>query len=157
MDTTSAGPNEVNLGYDGPFDGTDDSPSSVGSGVLTSEHVYGVFVDCLFKEGEDTSDHIVAEGITQTVGFHPGRIEEHRQKIHDMLAELPDIFKTGGGGGYSFLSACLDRHGNQWTGAHRTQEQLIQLGIAIGEVEYCLPREMWAAFPGGMPYFMVKQ
>ena len=40
---------------------------------------------------------------------------------------------------------------------HQTQEQPVQLGIAIGEVEYRLPREMWSAFPGGMPYFMVKQ
>jgi len=125
--------------------------------VLTGEHVDSVFMDCLFKDGEDTSDHIVAEGIVQTVGLHPGRIEGHRQEIHDMLAELPDEFKTSGGGGYSFLNACLDRHGNQWTGMHQTQEQLVQLGIAIGEVEYCLPREMWDVFPGGMPYFMVKQ
>ena len=125
--------------------------------VLTAQHVEAVFMDCLLKDGEDTSDHIVAEGIVRTVGFHPDRIEEHRQEIHDMLAELPDEFKTSGGGGYSFLNACMDKHGNQWTGLHLTQEQLVQLGIAIGEVEYCLPRDMWVAFPGGMPYFIVKQ
>lgn len=130
---------------------------STNTDVLNAEHVKTVFMDCLFEDGEDTSDHIVAEGIVQTVGFHPGRIEQHRQEIHDMLGELPDEFKTSGGGGYSFLNACLDRHGNQWTGMHQAQEQLIQLGIAIGEVEYCLPRGMWGAFPGGMPYFMVKQ
>jgi hypothetical protein len=125
--------------------------------ILTGDHVNAVFADCLFKDGEDTSEYIVAEGIVRTVGFHPGRIEEHRQEIHDMLAELPDEFKTSGGGGMSFLNACIDKHGNQWTGLHLTQEQLVQLGIAIGEVEYCLPREAWGAFPGGMPYFMVKQ
>ncbi len=126
--------------------------------VLTPHHVEAVFKACLFKDGEDTSDHIVAEGIVHTVGFHPGRIEERRQEIHDMLAELPDEFKTSGGGGYSFLNACLDRHGNQWTGGlHQAQEQLVQLGIAIGEVEYCLPRDMWSVLPGGVPYFMVKQ
>ena len=125
--------------------------------VLTPQHVEAVFMDCLFIDGEDTSDHIVAEGIVRTVGFHPGRIEQHRQEIHDMLAELPDEFKTSGVGGYSFLNACMDKHGNQWTGMHQTQEQLVQLGIAIGEVEYCMPRDMWVAFPGGMPYIMVKQ
>jgi len=125
--------------------------------ILTGDHVNDVFVDCLFKDGEDTTEHIMAEGIVRTVGFHPGRIEEHRQEIHDMLAELPNEFKISGGGGMSFLNACMDKHGNQWTGMHLSQEQLIQLGIAIGEVEYCLPREMWGAFPGGMPYFMVKQ
>ena len=125
--------------------------------ILTGDHVNDVFMDCLFKDGEDTAEHIVAEGLVRTVGFHPGRIEEHRQEIHDMLAELPDEFKTSGGGGMSFLNACMDKHGNQWTGMHLAQEQLVQLGIAIGEVEYCLPREMWGIFPGGMPYFMVEQ
>lgn len=124
---------------------------------LTGERVSAVFMACLFRDGEDISDHIVAEGIVHTVGFHPGRIEEHRQEIQDMLAELPDEFKASGGGGYSFLNACFDKHGNQWTGLHQTQEQLVQLGIAIGEVAYCLPRDLWGVFPGGMPYFTVKQ
>ena len=127
------------------------------STTLTAERVSTTFFDCLFKEGEDANRHIAAEGIVRTVGFHPDRIEEHRQDIHDMLAELPDEFKSSGGGGYSFLNACLDRHGNQWTGMHQTQEQLLQLGIAIGEVEYCMPRSMWSVLPGGMPYFIVKQ
>lgn len=74
-----------------------------------------------------------------------------------MLAELPDDFKISRGGSYSFLNACLDKHGNQWTGLHRAQEELVRLGIAIGRVECCFPRETWAALPGGMPYFMVKQ
>ena len=74
-----------------------------------------------------------------------------------MLAELSDDFKTSGGGGMSFLNACMDKHGNQWTGMHLRQEQLVQLGIAIGEVEYAASREMWRLFPGGMPYFVVKQ
>jgi hypothetical protein len=126
--------------------------------VLTADHVKAVFMDCLFKDGEDTSNHVVAEGIVHDVGFHPGRIERHRQEIHDMLAELPNEFKASSeGGGWSFLNACMDRHGNQWADLHLNQEQLVQLGIAIGEVEYCLPREMWGALPGGMPYFTVKQ
>jgi hypothetical protein len=124
---------------------------------LTAEHVNAVFMDCIFKDGEDTSNHVVAEGIAHTVGFNPERLESHRQEITDMLAELPDDFKVSGGGGYSFLNACLDRNGNQWTGLHQTMEQLVQLGIATNQVEYCLPRDMWSAFPGGMPYFMVKQ
>jgi len=125
--------------------------------ILTSERVEKVFMSCLFKDGEDSSEHIVAEGIVRTIGFHPGRIEEHRQEIHDMLAELSDDFKMSGGGGMSFLNACMDKHGNQWTGMHLRQEQLVQLGIAVGEVEYAASREMWRLFPGGMPYFVVKQ
>ena len=125
--------------------------------ALTAENVEAVFMACLFKAGEDTSNRIVAEGLVVTVGFHPGRIEEHRQEIHDMLAELPDQFKMSGGEGYSFSEACVDKHGNQWTGLHQTMEQLFQLGMAIGEVEYTLPRDMWSIFPGGVPFMTVKQ
>lgn len=127
---------------------------STDSIALSSERVETIFKDCLFRDGEDTSEHIVAEGIIRNVGFHPGRIKEHHQEIHDLLAELPDTFRDSG---WSFLNACMDKHGNQWADLHRTMEQLVQLGIAIEEVEYCVPRDAWSLLPGGMPYFKVKQ
>lgn len=124
--------------------------------TLDPQRVTNIFLDCLFKDGEETKDHVVAEGIVQTVGFHPGRLEDHRSEIEALLGELPDEFKASNGGGWSFLNACMDRHGNQWTGLHQVMEQLVQLGIAIGKVEYQLPREAWSALPGGMPYFVIK-
>ncbi|MBU1149024.1 hypothetical protein KKI23_02940 [Patescibacteria group bacterium] len=124
--------------------------------ILTSQKVETIFQDCLFKGDEDKSDHIKAEGITVNVGFHPGRLESHRAEVEAMLDELPDEFKKSGGGGMSFLQACNDRHGNQWTGLHRIMELLFLLGIAIGKVEYQMPREMWSALPGGMPYLVIN-
>lgn len=124
---------------------------------LTPYRVESVFHACLYMEGEDSSNHVLAEGIVHNVGFNPDRIEIHRKDIHDMLAELPNEFKANGGGGWSFLQACIDKDGRQWTGMHRAMEQLFQLGMAIGEVEYLLPRDMWSALPGGMPYLVVKQ
>ncbi len=41
---------------------------------LDSDRVDAVFMDCLFKEGEDTSNHVRAEGILRNVGFHPQRL-----------------------------------------------------------------------------------
>lgn len=123
---------------------------------LTPEKVESIFLDCLFKEEEDTSNHIKAEGIVHTVGFHPGRLESHKEEVEELLEELPDEFKKSGGGGWSFLNACNDRHGNQWTGLHRTMEQLVLLGIAIGKVKFQLPRETWKALPGGMPYLVIE-
>ncbi len=123
--------------------------------VLSTEGVEKVFVDCLFKEGEDTSTHIAAEGIMMTVGFHPERIESHRAEIEAMLDELPDQFKASSGGGWSFLNACEDKHGNQWTSFHRSMDQLFMLGMAIGKVESQMPRELWSALPGGMPYYVI--
>ena len=34
-------------------------------------------------------------------------------------------------------------------------EDLFCLGIAIGKVQYCLPRETWSLLPGGVPYLMI--
>ena len=124
--------------------------------ALTIERVEAVFVDCLFREEEDTSNHVRADGIVRSVGFHPDRLEAHSEEIVELLAELPDAFQQSSGGGMSFLNACFDKHDNQWTDVHFRMEQLLLLGLATGRVEYLAPRELWSAFPGGMPYFVVK-
>lgn len=124
--------------------------------VLDAERVERIFLDCLFKDGEDTSNHVVAEGIMQTVGFNPERLESYRSEIEALLDELPDEFKASGGGGWTSLNACMDRHGSRWTGLTQRIEQLIQLGIAIGNVEYQLPRDTWSSLPSGMPYIVIK-
>jgi len=123
--------------------------------MIDPERVNAIFMDCLFKEGEDTSNHVKAEGITQNVGFHPDRLESHKAEIEEMLDELPDEFKESSGGGMSFLNACNDKHGNQWTGLHQRMDQLFQLGTAISKVKCLMPREMWSVLPGGMPYYAV--
>ena len=124
--------------------------------LLNSERVEAIFMDCLFKEGEDTTNHVKAEGITHNVGFHPERLEGYKTEIATMLAELPDSFKKTGGGGMSFLQACEDKHGNQWTGSHQRMEQLFQLGAGIDKVECLMPRAMWSTLPGGMPYYCIN-
>ncbi|MBA3679558.1 hypothetical protein H0W80_05260 [Candidatus Saccharibacteria bacterium] len=124
--------------------------------VLNPHNVVEIFEDCLFRDGEDTTDHIVAEGIMMKAGFNPTRLNAHQPEIEAMLAELPDDYRESGGGGMSFLNACMDRHGNQWTGMHQTMDQLFILGIAIGKAHYLMDREMWSAFPGGVPYVSVS-
>jgi len=124
--------------------------------VLKSKRVEAIFMDCLFKEGEDTTNHVKAEGITRLVGFHPERLAGHKAEIALMLDELPDSFKKTGGGGMSFLQACEDKHGNEWTGSHQRMEQLFQLGTGTGKVECLLPNNMWEMLPGGMPYYVIN-
>jgi len=122
---------------------------------LTAKRVDEVFRDCLFKEDEDKTNYVKAEGIVTNVGFHPDRLSNYKDEIRQMLDELPDTFKEKSGGGWSFLQACEDKHGNQWTGEHRSMEQLFLLGLAIGAVKCLLPRAVWAALPGGMPYYVI--
>lgn len=117
-----------------------------------SELTSNAFMDCLFKEGEDTTNHVKVQGLTNMFGLHPQRLEEKRELVTALLAELPVEFKEG----YTFLNLCTTKDGNQWTGTHRVCEQLVVMAIGLGLMEYCLPREMWAILPGGVPYLMIK-
>lgn len=121
---------------------------------LNAQRVEELFGRCLAGAPDQGA---VTRGIVTTAAFSPQAIEEHREEIGQLLAELPEQFRETGGGGWSFLNACMDRHGRQWTGLHRSMEQLFLLGLASGQVSELLPRDMWPALPGGMPYYMVRQ
>ena len=90
-----------------------------------------------------------------TAGFHPSRLEGHRDEIQVMLGQLPDQFQKSKGGGWSFLNAYNDKDGHQWTGFHRIVEKLFMLGTAIGKVSLLFPRSEWKSLPGEMPYYVV--
>jgi hypothetical protein len=113
-----------------------------------SAKVYALVEQCL--NGEKSGAQIV-QGIVRTFGFSPTKITEHKDEIRALLAEMPDEFQAGKGGGMSFLNLCVDRDGNQW-GEHPTMEALVVLGIAAGMASYPLPRDLWSVLPGGMPY-----
>ena len=123
--------------------------------VLNPQRVEEIFLDCLFQDGEDTSGAVTVEGIINNYGFHPDRLEGHREEMQALLEQLPDDFRESGGGGSSFLNACMDRNGELWTGMHQTMEQLMVLGIALKLASYTLPKSLWAALHGGMPYFTI--
>ena len=122
---------------------------------LTSKNVQSVFMDCLFKDGENISDPIVVEGVVSKFGFHKDRLELHKEDILKMLLQLPKEFQKDSGGGMSFLNACNDVDGRQWTDLHQVMEQLFVLGIGCNRVKCLMPREMWKVLPGGMPYYVV--
>lgn len=122
---------------------------------LTSQAVEEMTAACLFKDDESLDDAIKVEGIIHNYAFHPGRIQDNAETIASLLAELPTEFQHDGGGGWSFLNACNDRNGNQWTGLHLQMERLFCLGIAAGCARWLLPRDMWRILPGGVPYVSV--
>lgn len=127
--------------------------------MIDPEEVDCIFRDCLVAAvSEDPAECLVVEGIVIRVGFAPPMLEKYREKVIEWLRQLPIGFQPlseGGGGGWSFLMACDDRFGNQWTGLHQRMEQLFMLGIGCGYVSYCAPRETWDLLPGGMPYLLV--
>lgn len=127
---------------------------------LTAEGVEKILRDCLFRKeeiigGKPPVDAVIVDGIFRKFGLHKQRLESHRSEVSEMLTDLPDQFMQGKGGGWSFLNMCMTKDGNQW-GEHRNMEELMVLGCGLGLVELQLPREMWAALPGGVPYLSVN-
>lgn len=114
---------------------------------LTAERVETLFLQCMRANGKDVAG-IVTRTTLDTAG--------HEAEIAAMLADLPDEFQSSSGGGWSFLNACHTKAGVQWTDLHSTMEKLFMLGIASGQAQYLMPRELWSALPGGMPYIVVK-
>lgn len=125
------------------------------SKILTVKQVETIFSACLYKKEEDVGEPFVVDGIMAKVSFNRERVEAYKMEIAEMLLELPAVFHKSTGGGMSFLSACVDRHGEQWTGEHVVVGKLFDLGLATGNVEYCLPRHAWGMLPGGVPYYVI--
>ena len=127
---------------------------------LTVENLRKVVRACLFGESETVggvvppANAVIVEGVMLKMGFDPDRLKDQEQNIRSLLDQLPDKFKVDSGGGWTFLNACQTKDGVQW-GEHGDIDQLVCLGLATGMVSFCLPREMWVALPGGMPYFAV--
>jgi hypothetical protein len=131
--------------------------------TLTAEtlayEVEKVFIDCLFRpeEVEDgkpkEGEMVVVEAIVATFGFHPARLESHREDVRRFLLLLPDNFFAGKGGGWTFLMLPFANDGEQW-GEHRNAEQLLALAIGLKFATYPLfaDRETWKDLPGGVPY-----
>ncbi len=132
---------------------------------LSGDTVNSLFMSLLFKEddpnevkdGKPMVEPKLGQGLrVKNFGFFPARIEAKKEEIKEMLLQLPNEFMESGGGGWSFLNACVTKEDEQWTGFHETMEQLFAMGNALGLCEYQLPREVWSAMPGGVPYVVVK-
>jgi len=121
---------------------------------LTGENVSIVVKNCLFAGNEDTSTAVLAKGVQNEFGFNPERLAKNEETIIEFLKQLPENFRVDKGGGWSFLSAIDTIDGTQWA-QHQNVDELMCLGLAIGRVKFLLPREMWNALPGGMPYFSI--
>lgn len=122
--------------------------------------VHAVFMDCLFNDdelvdGKPVLEPVRAPCIINNFGFHPERLEKHREEIKSFLRQMQEPFFSIDGGGWSFLHFCQTRHGVIWA-EHPTCEELIALGIGSGMVQFCLPRESWKSMPGGVPYLVIK-
>lgn len=129
--------------------------------MIVVQELMSVMEKVMYQESELTPGQteppegsVLVEGVVRKFAFHPGRLEYYKRKVIEWLNELPKGFHMGSGDGSSFLGACMDKDGHQW-GEHIHIEMLICMGMGLGLVQWCLPRDTWNAFPGGMPYFQV--
>ena len=127
---------------------------------LTAENVNAVAGRVLYRD-EEISDpttppdgSVIVDGIVAKYAFHPERLQSERGNIASLLDGLEDSFKSTGGGGMSFLNACMTKDGDHWA-EHQTMGMLFALGIGAGLCSYTLPRDMWSVLPGGVPYITI--
>jgi hypothetical protein len=131
--------------------------------MIDPNAVHDAASDSLYREVEldrtlddpTPTDAIVVPAVVNTYAFHPDRLESHRAEVTEWLSQLPVEFHKNSGGGWSFLNACTTADGQLWTGEHRVVEALLALGIGLGLASWQLPKELWDALPGGMPYVVV--
>lgn len=124
------------------------------SPALTAPLVTQLLASCMYAEKPDPipDDTVIVQGVMLRIGLDPKKLEEAKPKILELLQELPpSFFNTETGD--SFLNMCMDRHGSQW-GEHINMDELLVLGLAAGYIRM-LPRQMWAACPGGLPLLMI--
>ncbi len=122
---------------------------------LTARNVADVFADCI-QCNEPTHKVIEIKGIINSALFSDVFLEEKKSDISLLCEQLHPNFMEKQEGGWSFLQACMTNVGVHW-GEHPNMEKLMMLGLATGKIKYLMPRELWNALPGGMPYFVVLQ
>jgi hypothetical protein len=122
-----------------------------------AERVTQTVMACMYSDedvealhGEPPEDAIIVEGLTANFGFKPENVRANTDAINKLIDEIvPEDFYKG----MSFLNLPLDKNGELW-GEHQQAEALYAMAKAVGRAEFVLPREMWGAFPGGMPYIL---
>lgn len=123
--------------------------------VLTVDAVMEIWNACVAAPGDPEDDQVRIDGASMDGRFSRTRLLNHRMRLRTMLVELPDNFLQSGGGGWTMLNGCVDRHQRFWTSDQRTVDRLVILGIGAGVANWTLERNLWDLLPSGMPYFQV--
>lgn len=124
--------------------------------ALSDQVVNEIFRGCLHQHGDNPLTTTPVQHITHEVArFNQPRLDNHRQEIHQLVSQLSNNFRKDGGASYFYSQ--LDREGHRWTRFEPIQERLVQLGFAIGEIEFVHERRYWPALYQGRPLLYITQ
>ena len=113
--------------------------------------VNNAFQNCLFKDTEVNTTNITVEGLNKVFFLHPKRLEEQRELVTALVAELPPDFKKG----YSFLALCNTKSGHPWTDSQADCQKLMVMAIGLKLMSYTHTKEFWRHLPDGVPYVKI--
>lgn len=117
--------------------------------------VIKAFVECAIPNGKRVKkDSIIVDGVSGPQAFRKDILETHRTNVKMMLAELPPKYFTSGGATFNDLWDHSD--GTRWTGTLSVMDMLLMLGLALGYVQYILPRDLWVTLPGRLPWLSIN-
>jgi hypothetical protein len=115
--------------------------------------------DCFFKPEEgkpNEGEFVKVEGLIKNFGFHPKRLADKKARLIELMNDLHPNFMKNTGGGWTFLNLPFEKDGRHW-GEHPDCEAFIAMCIGNGLAKYSMPREMWDALPGGVPYVVFSK
>lgn len=129
--------------------------------MLRADDVHDAFIYCLVKreeapDGQPSEDAVLLEGISLNVELHKARLEEQREKVLGWIDDIPEGFLREKGGGWTFLNLTMTKQGDQWC-EQPTAQALMLMAMGLGYAQYQLPRDIWRALPGGVPYVVFSK
>ena len=102
--------------------------------AIDQQEVSVVYYYCVAKAGLDQGETVTVKGIINSATFYKSRLQANREKILEMLCQMPLPFRREDG--ESFQEAIKDCNGNEWTPFHATAEMLALMAIGLQAAEF---------------------
>ncbi len=127
--------------------------------ILTAERVRDLYARCFRPESEyhpTRATRTQIEGWLMRHTFSVPQLAKSREEIIRLLLAIHRGFRSDEGQGGSVGMLTMRDDNVMWTGDMSDIEKLLSLGMAVGLVTFCVPREKWDRLPNGLPYVRIE-
>ena len=125
-------------------------------GFLTAQRVREVYEKCFRPEQSPPLTHVAVDAWMFRHTFSIRMLQRAREDIIRMLLSLPAGFRVDEREGGSVANMISRNDNSVWSTDLTDVEKLIALGMGVGLVTFCAPREKWHKLPGGLPYVRIE-